>query len=67
MADNKRGVHFGGGFRYGPQSGLTFSPDGLTVLRYTNPAAARRYERLLAFEKRCARILRKRRSATQKA
>jgi hypothetical protein len=41
MADNKRGVHFGGGFRYGPQSGMTFGPDGLTVLRYTNPAAAR--------------------------
>lgn len=46
MAENKRGVQYGGPWRYGPQPGMTGDPDALAILRYTNPRAAKRYVRL---------------------
>ena len=44
VAENKYGVQFGGSWRYGRQPGMTNDPDGLTVLRYTNPEAVEVYE-----------------------
>ena len=52
MADNKFGVQFGGGFRYGWQPGMINDSNELTILRYTNPEAAEVYERLMAYWKR---------------
>ncbi len=49
MAENKRGVQYGGGFRYGPQPGMTHDPEALTILGYTNPRAAEHYKRLNSF------------------
>jgi hypothetical protein len=46
MAENKRGVQYGGPWRYGWQPGMTNDPDELTILRYTNPLAAEAYEAL---------------------
>ncbi len=33
--DNRRGVSYGGGFRYGPQPGMTFGSKGRTEIEPT--------------------------------